>query len=354
LRISEPCLALVLLACASATGAQSPATGDGSGTEGYRQLVRRYASGDPSAAALLALSPRVDLAAVVTNPGECAPASVLALHAAALLLHSAREAEAKALIEAGSALSGRQDGGDDFARRWQLAAGYLWQSYGNHDRAYWHYQTALRLSHDDPECLLARATAIEFSALPDGYGAVPVARDEILTMMNRPFDHFMGLAASTTARSRLLELIARSYEDILARNASLGEARLRLGRVLAAYGQRRQAVADLRAVASSDSDPFLVSVAHLCLAQLASDTAEAVGEYRAALEAVPSLRAAWVGLSHSLLQQGERATAREAIEHAFVAEGDPTPDPWVDYHLGRGRAFPGALAALRASIAAGQ
>ena len=311
-------------------------------------MVRRYASGDPSAAALLALSPRVDLAAMVTTPGECAPASVLALHAAALLLHSAREAEAKALIEAGSALSVRQDGGDDFARRWQLAAGYLWQSYGNHDRAYWHYQAALRLSHDDPECLLARATAVEFSALPDGYGAVPVSRDEILTMINRP------LAASTTARSRLLELIARNYEDVLARNASLGEARLRLGRVMAAYGQRTQAVADLRAVASSDSDPFLVSVAHLCLAQLAGDTAEAVGEYRAALEAVPSLRAAWVGLSHSLLQQGERVTARAAIEHAFVAEGDPTPDPWVDYHLGRGRAFPGALAALRASIAAGQ
>jgi tetratricopeptide (TPR) repeat protein len=176
-------------------------------------------------------------------------------------------------------------------------------------------------------------------------------------MITRPVDPFMArfdTPDATTPRSRLLGLIARNYEDVLARNASLDEARLRLGRVLAAYGQRTQAVADLRAVASSDSDPFLVSVAHLCLAQVAGDTAEAVGEYRAALEAVPSLRAAWVGLSHSLLQQGERAAAREAIEHAFVAEGDPTPDPWVDYHLGRGRAFPGALAALRASIAAGE
>ena len=333
--------------------------------EEYRRLIERYATGDSSAPAILASWPGVDLAVVAAPAGSAAPrenwaGAVLALHTAALLLNVERGNEATALIDAGGALAGGPGPGEDFARSWHLAAGYLRQSFGSHDRAFQHYRSALQLHHDDPESLLARATALEYSVLPDGYGAVPVAADEVWSFMECDGRAPDGLAArlahperaSTSLRWRLLELLVRQYRDVLARDGSLVEARLRLGRVQAAYGLQKEAAAGFRSVASEATDPFLVSIAHLCLARLSGEDAQAVAEYQAAIQTEPSLRPAWVGLSHALHGQGDREAALAALERAFVLEGDRSPNPWVEYHLGRGRAFPRALAALRAVITA--
>ena len=360
-RARSPALLAALLFAGTSSAARPE---DAARREEYRRLVELYRTGDAEAAAAsLASWPARDLARATARAEshgrlEDRSAAVLDLHAAALALGSGREKEAAALIDAGVVLVGRPGLGGSFAPSWQLAAGYLLQSFGDRARAFRHYAAALALRPGDPEALLARATALEFSALPDGFGGIVVADRDVWPFLAAGGVSPAELSAllhggSKTPYGRfLLESLTRQYRDVLARDSSLAEARLRLGRVLVARGHRDEGAAELRTIASTSTDPFLAAIAHLCLARLAGEGAEAVAEYRAAVQAQLSLNPAWVGLSHALLGQGDREAARAALERAFVPEGGRSLNAWVVYHLGRGRAFLGALAGLQAAVAA--
>ncbi|HXY38059.1 MAG TPA: hypothetical protein VEQ10_00225, partial [Vicinamibacteria bacterium] len=117
-----------------------------------------------------------------------------------------------------------------------------------------------------------------------------------------------------------------------------------------AIGQRDAARLELRAVLGRSQDQFDVALAHLCLARLAETPEAAATSYRAAAEADPSLREAWLGLSETCWRMEDRPAARAALQRAFADENDTTLSAWVRYHLGRGRAFKPALAALREAV----
>ena len=92
------------------------------------------------------------------------------------------------------------------------------------------------------------------------------------------------------------------------------------------------------------------AVARLCLARIEPSPEGAAPAYRSALEADPALSPAWLGLSQSLHASGDRERALAALERA-LSLGETRPlSAWVHYHLGRGRAFPEALEALRARL----
>jgi tetratricopeptide (TPR) repeat protein len=137
---------------------------------------------------------------------------------------------------------------------------------------------------------------------------------------------------------------------VRAADPSCLEARLRLGRVLAAAGRREEAVAAFLEVLRASPDRFAGSLAHLCLGRLAATPEEAAGSYRAAAAADPNLRPAWLGLSEALWREGDREGARSAVEHATEAGAEDETNAWVEYHLGQGRAFRAALDALRQRV----
>jgi tetratricopeptide (TPR) repeat protein len=351
--------ALTLLA-----GAVVPARAQSSDLGGYERLRERYQEGDWHAAAReLAGWPQRALAEGLSrrpygSPGESKAAAVLDLHAAALALEVERQEEATVLLQHGRLHLGElwRDYGFKFA--WHLASGYLWQGYASHDRAFDCYTQALSLRRDDPMARLARATALEFSVLPDGFGGITVADKDVWPFLSmasreRPPELAPLLADPMTEapqfRRTLLESLTREYREALERDGSLDEARLRLGRVLQALARRDEALLELRRVRTS-ADPFVASVAHLCLARLAAAPADAIAAYREAARLCSSLHSAWLGLSDSLRRQGDHDGAHAALARAFEAAGERGLSAWTDYHLGRGRAFPAALVALQGDV----
>jgi tetratricopeptide (TPR) repeat protein len=342
-------VAAAVLASSGAFARDEPASAE------YRRLVRLYRAGDTQAARDL-------VAAGVPLPRdpcrgreECEAAAVLNLDAAEILLGTMQPDRARALVEATLPLASRQAAA--FTFDWLLAAGDLHQAYGNHASAFQYFAAALGLRPTDPSALLARATALEFSVLPDGFGAVVVADGDIWRLLEPGREPPRELAyqlanprSEAPYRRLLLEFVTRQYREVLQLDPGRTEARLRLGRVLAARGHRDEAEVELRAVAAGGGDSFLVAVARLCLARLGSAEAAAAA-YRSALEVDPGLRPAWLGLSQALHASGDREGAVAAVERALSPEGPRPLDAWVEYHLGRGRAFREALAKLRARIA---
>jgi tetratricopeptide (TPR) repeat protein len=331
--------------------------GHGSDDE-HRRLVARYRSGEREAARDLAkaLGSGAPLPRNWCGTGEvCEAACVANLDAAGLLLGVTQADRAEDLVDATVPLVNRQ--ATDFRLDWLLAAGYLHQGFGNHARAFAFYSAALELRPGDASALLARATALEFSVLPDGFGGVVVGDRDVWRFLEPGSEPPRELAyqlanarTETPYRRLLLEFVTRQYRDVLELDPTQAEARLRLGRVLEARGHRDEAVVELRAVAAGTGDPYLVALGRLCLARLETSPDAAAAAYRSALEVDPSLRPAWLGLSRALHGSGEREAAVAALEHALSPD-EPRPlDVWVEYHFGRGRAFPGVLARLRARL----
>jgi tetratricopeptide (TPR) repeat protein len=120
--------------------------------------------------------------------------------------------------------------------------------------------------------------------------------------------------------------------------------------VLEARGRRAEAEAELRAAAARREDPSSAAIARLCLARFRSSPEAAGAAYRSALEIDPGLSPAWLGLSQSMHASGDRPGALAALERLLSLGDTCALSAWVHYHLGRGRAFPGALAALRARL----
>jgi tetratricopeptide (TPR) repeat protein len=322
----------------------------------HRRLVARYQAGDTEAARDLAaaLGSGAPLPRDWCRSGEvCEAAAVLNLDAAARLFGALRGDRAAELVEETGPLANRQSA--SFAFDWLMAAGFLHQRYGDHGHAFDLYTSALALRPRDAPALLGRATALEASAITDGFGAVLVAARDVWWFIQPggepPRELSYQLANPRTDspyRRLLLEVLTRQYREVLDIDPSLVEARLRLGRVLEARGHRAEAETELRAVAGSHRDPFLAAVARLCLARFEASPDGAAAAYRSALEIDPALSPAWLGLSQSFHARGDRAGALDALERALSLGEKRSLSAWVEYHLGRGRAFPAALEALRA------
>jgi tetratricopeptide (TPR) repeat protein len=339
----------VVLACAAPLGAEA------SGGVDAPALVARYRAGDPGAARALAGAVASGMRwppAPCGGWADCEAAAVLGLDAASVLIAGRREGQADGLIrETASQVSRLAPG---FAFDWLLGAGSLLQAYGRHDRAFGLHMRAIDLRPNDPDALLGRATALEFSALPDGFGAIAVADRDVWPFIEAGSDPPSGLSqrladpkSTDSSRWRLLEVLTGQYRSILLLDPGRPEARLRLGRVLEARGHRTAAEAELQAVASGAADRLATAVARLCLARFERSPGRAAEAYRRALEVDPVLPQAWLGLGLALRAGGDRAAAVAAIERALSPAENAPLSAWVEYHLGRGRAFPAAIAALR-------
>jgi tetratricopeptide (TPR) repeat protein len=143
-----------------------------------------------------------------------------------------------------------------------------------------------------------------------------------------------------------LRAAARHYREALKSEPALGEARIRLGRVLAQQQSYVSALSELRSVADAAASPRLRYYRDLFLGQaeegLGSDDA-AREAYRRALALYPGAQSAWLALAGLERRSGDRPRALDAVLHLLTLPtgDDARQDPWRVYYV----ATPAARAA---------
>jgi tetratricopeptide (TPR) repeat protein len=366
---------LIRLLCGAAFGAalplkvasaDCPASGAQPSAE-YAKLVGRYQAGDePGALSALGAwdEARLDcelkaLQAAARKAAKCerCPEQLVFERfslRAALLLHGDREAEEKlrppvseqAPPSCGIGLHARlverladllqlvdRDPGD-FLRRYYL---------GLARRAHWSQclstaellaRAGLKRSPRDAALLLTLGIAEENDAFHE---RAPTSRSQGLSGKQRD----------------LWEDAQRTFEEALAADPALDEARLRLGRVLWRLGKNQAARASFDAVLAKDlSDASLAYLAHLFLGRLDQDEgrrADAEKHYAAALAMRSGSEPAAVALSHMRLLQGDPDAARDVL-NKFLVYGHRRReiDPFVGYLMAHTGAGERTLEELRA------
>jgi tetratricopeptide (TPR) repeat protein len=133
----------------------------------------------------------------------------------------------------------------------------------------------------------------------------------------------------------LWEAAQRIFEDALAADPALHEARLRLGRVLWRLEKSDAARACFEAVLAKGAEDAVTFLARLFLGRIHQDEgrlAEAEREYAAALELKPASQPAAVALSQARQLIGNPEAAREVLRRYLVyAHRRAELDPYIDY-----------------------
>ena len=329
---------VVLLApagLAAQSGVLSPA---------YESVVRRYAAGDrQGAVANLADWPegrlRDDLTALralvqasLACPGGCGAANVwqrIPIEAA-LMLHSDAAQEVRgegrlprlhesAAVEI-ARLMKQDPSRRTFARRWYEAMAGLAQGENRWGEA---LEWAERGLEDYPD---SAGMHLVLGSIEETLGAR------------------LGFRAH-------LERAERALRSAVAADPSLGEARLRLGRVCWRLGETTEARSFLQDVLDRKPERETALLAHLFLGRLDEDAGrldEATQAYEAALALDPSAQAARIALSHVRLRRGDTASARAEAETALGFSGYRLrQDPFWLYPWGPSVGVEERLEALR-------
>jgi tetratricopeptide (TPR) repeat protein len=136
---------------------------------------------------------------------------------------------------------------------------------------------------------------------------------------------------------RALVLAESSYRRALDLDATLDEARLRLGRVISLRNDQKAARMELERVARHAEIPRLQYLAHLFLGAVAeyqNDFATARADYRAALAIGPACQTPYIALSSVDAALGHDVTARDLMARYAAVSAEAAPDPWWFYQNG--------------------
>jgi tetratricopeptide (TPR) repeat protein len=194
----------------------------------------------------------------------------------------------------------------------------------------------------DPALLLASGTVAETIAAT---ASINPKRGPMT-----PSEQAMAFAL-VQQRRLLLEEACRSFEQALRAEATLEEARLRLGRTRMRLEQPEAARKALQTVVEGKGETSFVYLGHLFLARLEQDEGrldEAERESRKALATDATAQSAAVALSHVLQLRGEPEAAREVLEDLLASSEPGTAiDPLWVYAWGRAARAEQLLADLR-------
>ncbi len=198
----------------------------------------------------------------------------------------------------------------------------------------------------DPALLLAAGVAFEASSF--------------FTMAPAP--SVMGLTPATQRKREALkaelrdlrEKARQSFEEALAADPGLVEARLRLGRVLWRLDRPEPARAALEEVLAKPADAPQQYLAHLFLGRILEEKGElaaAEERYRVALALQPLSEIAAVAVSHVRFLRGDLEVARSQLKAGLDAVRSRRDfDPWMQYLLPQTSGGEAIMNDLRQSI----
>ncbi len=222
-------------------------------------------------------------------------------------------------------------------RDWYVAVSEALVGYGEFGAAEVLARRGLELAPDDPALLLILGTIVESAPRParstHGLGYIG--------------PH--GLPARSAARGpRAAEPF---FEQAVAADPGLLEARLRLGRVLALRHRPDEASVELRRVLAQSTDGRQRYLAALFLGRVLEDEGQAdaaAASYRRAIAAWPDGQSARIALVHLMARRGQAAGALSLLRETLGRPWWPyqMADPWWSYTFRpftQGRALLGAL-----------
>lgn len=170
--------------------------------------------------------------------------------------------------------------------------------------------------------------------------------------------HWTFGSSAVLSKSQLAEQVSTvlgRYDVVIAHTEApdlAAEARVRSAWMLHRAGHDADALRRLDDVRDADADVVVRYLHHLFRGHVLiglGRAADAVVDYRAAVDFVPGGDAARVGLMNGLLAAGDRAGAL-ALSNQIQTTVPAVVDPWHFYWEGNYRHFPAAIAALRAQV----
>jgi tetratricopeptide (TPR) repeat protein len=218
---------------------------------------------------------------------------------------------------------------DTMVRAWYRATAAWMQYREDHDTI--HLDRARRIFPDDPDLLFLSGCQRETYAGP---GIQSATRSVVLPP---------GLTMAIASERGELRQAEGFFRRALALRPDMGEAHLRLGRVLGRLGHHADAAGELRQALALIDDDELRYYGELFLGA----EEEALGHFDAARAAFdkaaalfPSAQSPLLGLSELARRRGDRAGALGAIQKVFeLPDGGDfnRDDPWWVYHVAQGR-----------------
>ena len=356
-------LPLVFPAVALTLGVLAPARGSDS-LDRYIELVTAYAAGDRSGAVagigtLDEEAVRFGLASLRGRP--------LRLARAALMLHTdrrhlerfvpgrnevtsvqvqcAESAHVRYALQAAQILLLTPDG-RDFARRFFHAVALQDRLDECFEEAIPWIDVGAQWFPTDPAILLTRGMIYESLAAREAR-----QREPMPPLGSRAREAHLATLLQHSERFRQARL---SLERAAAADPTLGEARLRLGRVLWHLGKGDEARAVLEALIERAPEATTLHVARMFLGRIHQDAGReeaALREYRAALALQRTSQPAAIALGEALQLAGEPQAARATVEAALALAGQrQLPQSIWEYEYGQSRLAPELLQGLREDI----
>jgi tetratricopeptide (TPR) repeat protein len=157
-------------------------------------------------------------------------------------------------------------------------------------------------------------------------------------------------------RREYLDKAAAHFRDALSIDATLAEARVRLGRVLQERGKLPEARRELEAAIVAAPPPAIVHYfASLFLGEVLEaqgDTAGAIARYRETVTRWPECQSAQLALSRAFEAAGDRHAAADALQPLWRAEAERkcVVDPWWLYNEGQSWRMRPLIEDLRGSV----
>jgi tetratricopeptide (TPR) repeat protein len=229
-------------------------------------------------------------------------------------------------------------GRDEMVRQWYRSTAAWMQFYESHDTL--HLDRARRIFPADPDILFLSGTQHEAYASP---AIQSVARSAVLPT---------GFALDLGSDRAELRRAESFFRQALAQKTEIGEAHLRLGRVLGLLGHHAEAADELRHALTGLDDDQLRYYGALFLGA----EEEALGRFDAAREAYlraaalyPGAQSPHLAVSQLARRTGDRAGALRAIQQVFELSraGPARDDPWWTYHTAQARNADALVDALR-------
>jgi hypothetical protein len=134
----------------------------------------------------------------------------------------------------------------------------------------------------------------------------------------------------------------KMFRQALKLHPELGEARLRLGRMLGLLGRHKEAIAELQRVVAAKLDPMASYYALLFLGreeEVLGRAESARGYFERAAKLFPNAQSPYLALSRLAFHDGDTRRAERAVQQvmALSTEEQERFDPWWLYFAGQGR-----------------
>jgi len=219
-----------------------------------------------------------------------------------------------------------------FERRFYLVATLAAHCSGDPGLGFGLATDGLKLDPEDPELLTALGATIETVAALREYEPSPDASRR--SARSGGYSTETGLAGSL-AGANLDDAVAR-YRRALERDATLAEARLRLGRVRLLRGRADDALREFDRVALEARLPdqrYLARIFAGRALEALGDLRGAAERYRGATALLPEAQTGQLALGRVLGRLGDAGGSQAALERASTASD--VNDPWWDYLSGQ-------------------